>query len=448
MKQQQILTANITTQFFKFASTGMLGMIGLSLYILADTFFIANGIGPNGITALNIVLPIYNFMIAIAMLIGIGSACFASTEIGMGRSERAKQIYSFAVTVAAVISVLFLALGLIFTRQVLTVFGATDSTYQLASEYYRIVIVFAPMFMLNQVFLAFTRNDNKPQLAMISLLAGSGFNIVMDYVCIYIFGWGMTGAALATAFSPVVGMLVMSTHLLRKKCTYHFHLTKPDWSFVRPILSGGMASFVTEFSTGIVIVAFNLVILRLVGEIGIASYAIVANISLVFLSVLNGVGQAIQPLVSVNFGAGNLHRIRRVLVLGATTALVIGALGYLICQFFAAPIIGAFNSTGDTQLAAMTRDGFWRYFISLMPLGLNIVIATFFQSVLSMRVSLVVSTLRGLIFILPSIFLLSFSGLNGVWFAPVVAEIATLAVALFFAIRWMKLHAGEEETIK
>lgn len=441
MNNEILIKDNVFKLFCRFCIPSVLGMLGISLYILADTFFVANGVGEKGLAALNIVLPIYSLISAIGLMIGIGAAAYSTLEKSKGNKEISNKVYSFAIVVGVAFGIIILVIGLVIPEKIVGLLGSSEELAPLGIEYIKVIMCFAPMFILNNIFLAFVRNDGKPKLAMISMIAGSLFNVVMDYVAIYVLGLGMFGAALATAFSPVIGICIMSTYLLSKRSSYKFKVEKMNHKFIKHIISGGGASFVGEISPGIVMFIFNQVILALKGDVGVAAYGIVANVALIVNGIFTGMAQGIQPIISANYGAGKLDRIRKVLRFGIITSLIIGFIAYTGGIIFDEQITAMFNGGNNLELANITVEGIRIYFIAFIFMGINLVIAAMFQSVLEMKFSAIISIGRGLIFTnICVLFLSKVMGINGVWISPVISEMLTLIIALVFAIRWFKYN--------
>ncbi|MDN6625624.1 MAG: MATE family efflux transporter [Pisciglobus halotolerans] len=432
-----ILNQPIHRSFIHYVSLSLLSMLGLSLYILADTFFVANGVGQNGLTALNLVIPVYNVLNGTGLMLGMGGATLYAIARGERSQKKANRIFSLTVVVGLLLGVSITLLGLFFADPLLLFLGATDSTLPLAAGYFKTILIFALFFVVNDIMVAFVRNDGNPNLAMMGMLLGSLLNTVLDYIFIFPLQMGMTGAALATATSPVLSLLILTLHKRSKDHSLAFSRFTWAKSELISLFSIGFPSFITEFSSGLVIFLFNKVILSLVGNIGVASYGIIANISLVCVAIFTGIGQGIQPLASVNFGAGNQKNILKLISYGFSLALGIGVLFYSIGFVYSDPIIQWFNNEGSAQLAALTKQGIHIYFASFLFMGLNIVAIAFFSAVARPRQSFVLSILRGLVLIIPLLFLFStVFGLTGIWLTIPFVEGLTLLLTLFFLKRY------------
>jgi len=439
MKKEMVLKGKIGPLYARFCSASVLGMIGISLYILADTFFIANGIGKEALAALNIVLPVYSLIMAYGLLIGIGAATCYSVEVGKGDSRAANSYYKAGVAAGIAGGVIFMILGLTIPDRISYMMGASQETIGYCTEYLRVIMSFAPAFILNNIFLAFVRNIDKPNIAMVSMIAGSLFNIVFDYLTVYVWGMGMFGAAAATAVSPLVGMAISLPFLLSKKSGLSFKGVKIKAKQVPRVLSGGASSFIVELSSGIVVFILNTIMLRLSGNLGVAAYGIIANVTIVASCIFTGMGQALQPIASINYGAGKTTRIKKAFFVAVITALVAGILLYIFGTRFAKEITAVFNGSGDPQLAALTEKGISIYFLAYIPMGVNMVLSYFFQSVLDIKRSLVISLLRGLALISAGALILSaLFGIDGIWMAAPFAEICTVVYCLIACVTWFK----------
>lgn len=290
-------------EFAKYVSQNVFAMIGMSCYILADTFFISKAVGANGITALNLVLPLYNLIFAIGSMIGVGSAI--KFAIAKNQKESNKHYFFNAMFFTTVFGMIFMAIGIFAPEKLVELLGGSREIVAVGAPYTKIFMSFAPLFMWNYVCNAFVRNDGSPSIAMTATVLSSLFNIVMDWVLMFPLKMGMQGAALATALSPVVGCAICCFHFASKKNTICFKPCVPSIIKLFNCAKLGVSAFVGEFSSGVITVAFNMVILKLVGNIGVASYGVVANISLVAVSVFNGVAQGSQPLISKYYAKGD-----------------------------------------------------------------------------------------------------------------------------------------------
>lgn len=424
---------NILHLFIKYVSLNVLGMIGLSCYILADTFFVARGIGSDGLTALNIAIPIFNFVNGIGLMLGMGSATKYAILKAQNKNNEANIIFTNSLIYILIISVLFISVSIFFTSHIAYILGARGNIHSMTNIYIKMILLFSPMFMLNNVLLGFVRNDNHPRLAMIAMLMGSLFNIVFDYIFIFPFNMGIFGAVLATVFSPIVSILILSALFIKKKNT--FFIIKPNISFRKffEISSLGVSFLITEVSSGFVILSFNIIILNIAGDVGVAAYGITANIALVIIAIFTGMGQGVQPIISINYNnQDNINKIYKYAVILSTS---ISIFVYIITYLFANEITSIFNRDNIEELQRISVNGLRIYFTAFIFVGYNIITCVYFSSRDKAKQAFIISILRGFIFIMPSIFILSsIFNMTGVWLSFPVAEILTSIFAFIFFI--------------
>lgn len=417
-------------RFVKYVSQNMLGMLGISFYILADTFFISKAVGADGITALNLVLPLYNLIFAIGAMIGVGSAI--RFVVARNKGDKSAEGYFFhAIEWAVIISIIFIAAGVLVPDKIIALLGGDAVIVETGKQYTRIFMMFAPFFMCNHICNAFVRNDGNPSIAMAATLFSSLFNVVFDYVLMFPLGLSMAGAALATALSPVVGVLICCIHFTSKKCSISFRPVLPS---IRKLLYScqvGVSAFVGEISSGVITVAFNVIILGLAGNVGVAAYGVVANISLVAVALFNGIAQGSQPLISESYGRGRMQDVRYVVGLAIKTAIGLAVLIIAAIYIWSDPIASIFNSEKNMELAAYAREGIRLYFLGFMFAGVNIIGTAALSAVEAVKWAFTASIMRGFVAILIFAFVLSaLFGMPGVWLAFPAAELVTMVLSI------------------
>lgn len=421
----------------KYIAANVCGMIGLSCYILADTFFIANAIGANGLTALNLALPIYSMVHGSGLMLGMGGATRFSIARGQNQQRMADQIFSQTVILYGIFGVIFVLSGLFLSATFAGWLGANAEVFEMTRVYLQVILFFAPAFMLNDIFVCFVRNDGAPRRAMCAMLLGSFSNIVLDYIFMYPLHMGIFGAVLATGCAPIVGIWASHGHWKKKDCGFHFRKTRPEGKIFRGILALGVPSLITELASGVVMFVFNLLILNLEGNTGVAAYGIIANLSLVVLSFYTGISQGIQPLVSDAYGKLEQKRIVQFLRYAMGSMLVLSAAIYLILFVFADPIASAFNSENNATLHTIAVTGLRLYFTSLVFAGFNIILSMYFTSVEKAFPAQIISFLRGLILIIPIAFLFArLWEMTGVWMSFPAAEFVTAVIGAGLYVKY------------
>lgn len=425
--------------FFKYISLNMLGALGLSGYIMADTFFVANRLGSDGLAALNLAIPIFGLINGLGILLGIGGATRYSICRYQGDEGRANRTFTLALAAALILGTLLALLGAFGARPVALLLGSNSDTLPLCTVYLRTVLLFSPCFLLNHVMVCFVRNDGNPKLAMAAMLTGSLANIALDYLFLYPLNMGIFGAALATGTAPVIGLCLSSLHSLTGR--NQFKLARPA-SPVRSLadVAGlGSAAFLNEFTSCMVLALYNLLMLRAAGTVGVAAYGIVANLALMALALFTGLSQGAQPLISQAYGRGDRQSVRQLCRLALLVSCLVGLALALIAQFAAHPLVDLFNRDGDPALARMAVDGLRIYFWGFLFAGPNIITAAFLGAAEQPRASFLLSLFRGGVGIAALVLLLAWLlGMTGIWLAFPVTELLTLFLGLAMGSRVLR----------
>lgn len=423
-------------EFFRYIIPSVMGMLGLSCYILADTYFIAGKMGSDGLTALNLAIPVYNLIHGSGLMVGMGGAALYSIAESQNDTKKGNIVFTYTLLFRGVLSVIFLLLGIFASENIAQLLGAKGKILPMTEIYLRMILIFSPCFLLNNILLGFLRNDGAPKLAMAGMLTGSFSNILLDYLFIYPLGWGMFGAVFATCLSPVISMAVMSVFFLKRRNHFHPVRLHPDGMLAGKILLTGCPSLVNELSSGIVMVVFNFLMLRFGGNTAVAAYGVIANISLVVIAMFTGIAQGAQPLISRNHGCGLPEQRNAVVRFSVRTAVLLAIFVYLFLLFFAEQTAGMFNSQGDVQLQNMAVQGIRFYFAGAVPAGINIVLCTAFTCMEYPQAGSLISILRGFLLIVPLAFLLGgVWQIMGLWFVFPLTEILTCICALFITSR-------------
>lgn len=429
---------NLTKQFFKYVSQNIFGLLGTSCYILADTYFIAQAAGTDGVTLLNLCLPIYNLIFAFGSMIGLGAATRYAILRAQG-DARAQRYFSNAIFSVCILAVPFMLVGIFRPDGLLRLMGGDADIVALGMNYARIFLMFTPFFMCNYVVASFVRNDGDPSLAMVATLSGSLFNVVFDYIFIFPMGLGLPGAALATAISPILSIAVCSAHFIKKSNTITFVRKAPSVRLLAQSCQLGISGFVGELSSGVTTTVFNFLLLRLAGNVAVAAYGVVANFALVATAIFNGVAQGAQPLVSECYGKGDRAGTRKLLFLGSGTALVLAAVLYSVVFGATDALVGIFNSENSVRMAQFAHMGMRLYFIGYFFAGFNIVAAGYLSATDRPAEASITSICRGMAAIVVCSLVLSrLFGMNGVWAAFPVSELLTALLTLFLLLRRTK----------
>lgn len=421
---------NTLQEFGKYVSQSVLSQLGVSCYILADTYFISKGVGADGLTALNLAIPVFSVMNGCGFMLGIGSGTKYGIMKGTGNEKRGDVLFTSSLCVVTVLAVIFMLIGLLAADPITVLVGANAEVYDMTRTYLQVILLFSPMFMINNLLGAMIRNDGNTSLAMTAMLSGCLFNIVFDYIFVFPMGLGLFGAVLATAVAPIISILILLQHFVKKKNQFRLIRVRPDVRLVASAAGLGVPSLVTEVSSGLVIAVFNLLILGLAGNVGVAAYGVVANISIVVIAIYNGIAQGVQPLLSREYGRNQEKNVHRFLSWAMMLTVILAMVIYVGIYWNADVIAMIFNSGRDMDLQRIAVEGLKIYFTACPFVGANILLAIYFAATDQAAPAQMISLLRGLIVIVPLAFIMAnVAGLTGVWMTFPLTELVVCVVA-------------------
>ena len=421
---------NTLQEFGKYVSQSVLSQLGVSCYILADTYFISKGVGADGLTALNLAIPVFSVMNGCGFMLGIGSGTKYGIMKGTGNEKRGDVLFTSSLCVVTVLAVIFMLIGLLASDPITVLVGANAEVYDMTRTYLQVILLFSPMFMINNLLGAMIRNDGNTSLAMTAMLSGCLFNIVFDYIFVFPMGLGLFGAVLATAVAPIISILILLQHFVKKKNQFRLIRVRPELRLVASAAGLGVPSLVTEVSSGLVIAVFNLLILGLAGNVGVAAYGVVANISIVVIAIYNGIAQGVQPLLSREYGRSQEKNVHRFLGWAMRLTVILAMVIYVGIYWNADVIAMIFNSGRDMDLQRIAVEGLKIYFTACPFVGANILLAIYFAATDQAAPAQMISLLRGLIVIVPLAFIMAnVAGLTGVWMTFPLTELVVCVVA-------------------
>ena len=421
---------NTLQEFGKYVSQSVLSQLGVSCYILADTYFISKGVGADGLTALNLAIPVFSVMNGCGFMLGIGSGTKYGIMKGTGNEKRGDVLFTSSLCVVTVLAVIFMLIGLLAADPITVLVGANAEVYDMTRTYLQVILLFSPMFMINNLLGAMIRNDGNTSLAMTAMLSGCLFNIIFDYIFVFPMGLGLFGAVLATAVAPIISILILLQHFVKKKNQFRLIRVRPELRLVASAAGLGVPSLVTEVSSGLVIAVFNLLILGLAGNVGVAAYGVVANISIVVIAIYNGIAQGVQPLLSREYGRSQEKNVHRFLGWAMRLTVILAMVIYVGIYWNADVIAMIFNSGRDMDLQRIAVEGLKIYFTACPFVGANILFAIYFAATDQAAPAQMISLLRGLIVIVPLAFIMAnVAGLTGVWMTFPLTELVVCVVA-------------------
>lgn len=435
------LTSKVKPLYFRYLASAFGSALISSIYGVVDMAMVGQYQGPSGTAALAVVSPVWNVIYSLGLLMGIGGSVLFSTL--RGESERnqktANEYFTAALIGTGVLAAAAWAAVIFFDRPLLSLFGAEETLLPLAQRYLFPVKFVVPSFLLTQLLSAFLRNDGNPGLATKAVLFGGIFNVFGDYFFVFVLDMGILGAGLATAMGSVFSLGVMLTHFRSRRNT--IRLVKPAklFSKLKSISVTGFSTFFIDVAMGILTMLFNRQILKYLGTDALAVYGILINISTFVQCCAYSIGQASQPIISTNFGAGKGDRIRQILQYALGTAAVFGLVWTALAESVPNLFVRIFM-TPTEEILSIAPGIIRKYGISFLLLPFNVFSTYYFQALIKPAASFVVSVARGavisglLIFLLPAV-----AGADAIWFAMPVTE---LVVAVYAAAKMAQYGKG------
>ncbi len=432
-------TATIGQLLIQYSLPAIIASLATSLYNIVDSIFIGRGVGAMAITGLAITFPLMNLVVAFCVLIASGGATISSIFLGQRNIKRAADVVGNVAVFCLIHSVVIMVLGLHFLEPILIFFGATPETLGYATEFMRIILYGTP---ISYVFLGLNnlmRATGYPKKAMISALLSVGVNVVCAPLFIFVFHWGIAGAACATLCGQTAGLIWVVSHFMNKNSYIHFQ--RDGWKLslrlLRRIYAIGLSPFLMNCTSCFVVVFLNKALLTYAGADGnlaVGAYGIINRTTMFFVMIIFGITQGMQPILGFNFGAANWPRVKKTLKIGIGLGTLVATVGFLCTELFPDAISGMF--TTDRGMIDIARYGFRIFFMAYPLIGAQIVIQNYFQSIGKPGLSIFLSLTRQLIFLVPLLAILPpRMGVDGVWYSictsDFLAALLAFATALF-----------------
>ena len=427
-KRNALETENITKLFFKFAIPSIFGMLMVSLESMIDGMFLGRNVGPLGLAAVNLSMPLINFLMSVGLMICVGGGVITSIYFGKKKINKARELTS--ITLMLLIGVLeFLSLIVLINLDFFINFlGANEEIYPYVRAY-MIPMMIGAFFYTSPIFTeTFVKIEEKPNLVFVSGSVCLTFNALLDYLFIQKFQWGMVGGAVATLLACMLGFLALLPNL-------HFKLPQKSLRIylkdIKNIFFNGSSEMLSVVSSTFAMYLFNLTLMKKIGVLGVSALTIVFYINQMLNISLYGLSQALQPLVAYNLGARHLDKIKKVLKVSLITGGTLGAIAYIGSHLWGSFIIGIF-SKGNQELMNLAKTALFYISFAYLISFLNIISTSFLTSIEKPIESVVVSLGRSIVFIAIPLFILpDLIGAKGIWLSIPIAELMCLVVSYY-----------------
>ena len=428
-------------RLIRFVIPSVVMMVFASLYGVVDGLVVSNYVGKTAFASVNLIMPFLMVITTVGFMIGTGGSALVAKTYGEGDTKKARSLFSFLIYTTLVLGAVFSVLGIIFIRPIAILLGAEGEMVEICVTYGRIVLCSLTAWMLQNVFQSFCVTAEKPGFGLVIMVCAGLTNIVLDLLFVAIFKWGVVGAAAATATSQVVGGAVPLLYFaFPNKSVLRLTRCRVDFSALGKTFANGSSELMTNLSMSVVNILFNYKLINTYGENGVAAYGVIMYVSFIFISIFIGYSIGSAPIVSYNYGAGNLQELkgarRKSIVITAVCSVVLTAMAIAL-----SPVLSRIFVGYDADLYSLTNRALMLYSTSFLFAGFSIFASSFFTALENGLVSAVISFLRTCLLQIAAIFLLPLAlGNDGIWLSITAAELVSLAVSAFFLIKMRKTY--------
>lgn len=428
-------------RLLRFVFPCIIMMIVTSIYSIVDGFFVSNCVGKNAFAAVNLIMPVLMALSAFGFMIGTGGSALVAFTLGEGKKEKANEIFSMLILSEFLFGMLVTVVGFIFMPQITRALGASSLIMEDCVRYGRIGILTIAFFMMQNSFQSFLVTAEQAKMGLIVSIACGLTNMTLDFLLVYVWPLGVTGAALATGISELIGAFIPLIYFMRKNKS-RLRLVRPrfDVRALRRACSNGASEMLTNLSASIIGMLYNMQLLKLAAENGVAAYGVIMYVSFIFMAIYFGYSVGVNPVIGYHYGAGNQKELKNILkkslVLTSIAAIVMTSAAQLLAPSLATLFVGY-----DKILHDMTVNGLRLYSLVFLLCGFNIFGSAFFTGLNNGKISAIISFLRTLVIQIACIFILPvFLGLNGIWLSVSVAEGLTLFVTASLLVVYRKRY--------
>lgn len=429
------------SKLLKFVAPSIIMMIFTSIYGVVDGFFVSNFVGKTQFAAVNLIMPFIMAVVTVGFMLGTGGSALVAKTLGEGDESKAKKYFSMIVYTALIGGIILSVISYFLVRPIAVLFGAEGELLEYSVLYAHILVFSLPMFMLQNVFQVFFVTAEKPHLGLYVIISAGVTNMILDFLFIAVFHFGLAGAAAATAIGETVGGLVPMIYFARPNSSrLKLVRTKPEWKALGQACFNGSSELMTNLSASVVNMLYNFQLMKFAGQDGIAAYGVIMYVNFIFIAIFIGFSIGSSPIIGYHYGAENNDELKSLLKKSLLIIATISLALTVFAELLSSPLAKIFVSY-DENLFAMTRDGYRLYTLSYLICGFNIWGSAFFTALNNGFMSATISFLRILVFqiicllLLPAIF-----DVNGIWISIVVAEFLAVSVTATLIIKNRKKY--------
>ncbi len=428
-------------RLLRYALPSIAMMIFSSIYGIVDGFFVSNYVGKMAFTAVNLIYPFLIILGSIGFMFGTGGAALISKTMGEKNMKKAKETFSLIIFTSVVLGIILYILGIIFLPQIASLLGAKDEVLTDCILYGKIILISLPFYILQYEFQCLFSTAGKPKFGLIVTVISGISNIIFDYLLVAVFSLGLFGAAIATMISQIVGGVIPLIYFFSKnKSLLHFVKFKFDIKSLLKVCSNGSSEFLSNVSSSLISILYNLQLLKYAGENGVAAYGVLMYVSMIFQAIFIGYSIGVSPIVGYHYGAKNTSELKNVFTKSMIVIFITAIIMFICGELLSEPISRIFVNYDD-ELLQITKNAFRIFSFSFLLSGMSIYGSSFFTSLNNGLISALISFLRTVVFQASAVMILPiFLKLNGIWLSIVVAELMSFIITFTFLIMKRKKY--------
>lgn len=447
-RSEQLRDQKIGSLLWTFSIPAIVGMLVNSLYVVVDRIFVGRGVGSIALAATTVAMPIMVILMAVSILVGVGATALISIRLGEQKKEEAEKVAGNAMMMLILLPASFTVLFFIFTEPILRAFGASQAVFPYARDFLQIIMLGSVFSAIGMGMNNFIRAEGNPRMAMYTQLLGAVVNVALNYIAIFVLGWGIKGSALATITAQLVSALWVLSYFFtgRSLVKIRAENLKLQLPILTSIMAIGFAPFAMQMANSVQQVILNKTLMAYGGDMALSAIGIMMSIAMVLFMPVLGLSQGAQPIMGYNFGARQYERVMETLKKAVIAGTCIALLGYLIIHLWPAQIVGMFTK-GEAELTEMTVHAMMIYLAMFPIVGFQVICSTYFQAVGKALKSAILSLSRQVLIFIPLLLILPrFWGIEGVWrTAPIADALSVLLTATFIYFEMKNL--GKESAV-
>lgn len=437
--ERRLREGEIAPLFRKYAIPGVIALLFVGLQTIIDGIVLGNFVGANALASVSLILPCFSLMAAVSIVVGVGCQTLISIRLGELNRQGANDALRSAFIFMILFSTVFATIIFTFTTDIVKFLGANEVLMSGSIGYLHSLIPFAPMITIMFFCDYIVKSIGRPVYSMTVMSGTVILNIILDLIFIAVMDMGTVGAGLATGIAFSVGAVFNLWAVMRSSDIVSFWKGHFRWRLVWEMVYNGSSEGMSELSAGISTLLFNVALMKYLGESGVAAFTAINYVFFIGVTIFLGISDGIIPIVSYNFGANQWSRIKQVLKLAAKSNMLIGLTLFILLLFFGEHVISLFFKNGEDEVMRIAANGTSIYAFAFLVNGLNILSSSYFTAMANAKISIIISLLRGLVFVVIGIYFLPLIfGIEGIWYAIPIAELCTFTVSVLLVRKSLK----------